>query len=114
LPQFADEAAEPGADALAVARADTTSTTDSDTAAARRTNVIVREPDRLGGIHRGRLIHLLRSSIRHRHFRHVEVVHLAAAASAATGLEVNHDQLASALFVDGDDQEEQQADVEQH
>ena len=102
----------PGADTLAVARADATSTTDSDTAAAGRANVVVREADRLRGINRGGLIHLLRRGVRHRDFRHVEIVHLAAAASAATGLEVDHDQFAAALFMDGDNQEQQQTDVE--
>ena len=102
----------PGADTLAVARADATSTTDSDTAAAGGANVIVREADGLRGINRGRLIHLLRRGVRHRDFRHIEIVHLAAAASAATGLEVDHDQFAAALFMDSDNQEQQQTNVQ--
>ena len=110
-PKFADEAAEPGADPFTVAGADATSTTDSDATAAGSADVVVGEADRLRGINRSRLFHLLRRGIGHRDFRHVEIVHLAAAASAAAGLEVDHDQFAAALFMDGDNQEQQQTDM---
>src|SRR5208283_3554806 len=55
----------------------------------------------------GRLLHLLRRRVGHRHFGHVEVLHLVAATAAAARFEVHHDQLAPALLVHRDDQEEQ-------
>ncbi len=108
--QFADKSAEARADTVAVARADAAATPDSDSAAARGAHVIVGQADGLRGIHRLRRF-LLRGGVRHRHFGHVEILHLVAAAAAATRLEVHHDQLAPTLLVHRDDQEQQDEDV---
>src|SRR5208283_1873859 len=55
----------------------------------------------------GRLLHLLRRRVGHRHFGHVEILHLVAATAAAARFQVHHDQLAPALLMHGDNQEEQ-------
>ena len=96
---------------MAVARAHAAATADADTAAAGCAHVVIGETDGLRRIDRGRLLHLLRRRVGHRHFGHVEILHLVAATTAAARFEVHHDQLAPALLVDGDDQNEQQRDV---
>src|SRR5208283_4134943 len=59
----------------------------------------------------GRLLHLLRRRVGHRHFGHVEILHLVAATAAAARFQVHHDQLAPALLVHRDDEEEQSEHV---
>src|SRR5277367_1732461 len=98
--KFADESAEARADAVSVASAHPAAAPDSDTAAAGCTYVVARETYRLRSVDGGRLFHLLRSRVGHRHFGHVEILHLVAATTAAARFEVHHDQLASALLVD--------------
>src|ERR1700730_3874806 len=109
--KLADESAEARADAVTVARAHPAAATDSDTATAASGNVVAGETCGLGGADGSRLLHLLRCRVGHRHFGHIEILHLVAAATAAACFEVHHDQLAATLFVHRDDQEEQGEDV---
>ena len=97
---------------MAVARAHAAATADADTTAAGCAHVVIGEADCLRRIDRGRLLHLLRSSVGHRHFGHVEILHLVAATTAAARFQVHHDQFAPTLFVHRDDQEEQREHVQ--